>query len=135
MTRHQQVSHIRYLLVVELEAYAQHGITELILPLSHVEQGLAEVSAEVKIHAHIERLVRFVLVIVEALAQLPAALPGLFVAVWSTGTAEDPFTVMSAKICQRVAKSPALLQSRPQGFDLGLFAATEAENTVVVLVV
>lgn len=42
------------LLVIQLEAHTQNRIAGFILPLSNVEQSLAEVTAKIEAHSYIE---------------------------------------------------------------------------------
>lgn len=107
-------------LVVQLKADTQDGIANIIIPLANVKEGLAEVPAQVKVCPDIKALGAVVLAVVEPFAELPTALPGLLVGVWSAGAVEYPDAVDGAQTGKGVAERPAFLQSCPKSLDLNI---------------
>jgi hypothetical protein len=72
--------------------------------------------------------------VIEPLAKLPAALPGLLMGVRRSRAVEDTFPVDSAEVGECVAQCPALLKSCPKCFDLGVLAEPRVRKIVGVVV-
>ena len=99
-----------YLLIVEFEAHPQNRIPHIVLPLPNIKQGLAKVAAQVQIRADIEAVCNVIPAVIKSLAELPAALPCLFVGIWRSGAVENSFSVDGAEVGEGVAEGPAFLQ-------------------------
>jgi hypothetical protein len=80
--------------IVELEANSEHGICRLVASLPHVEQGLAEISAQLQSGHDLSAGV-LVATVVQILAQSPARSPGMLLDVSSAAREmEHPMAVV-----------------------------------------
>jgi len=104
------------------------------LSLPHVEEGLAEVAAEIQVCPDVEGLGGHVPAVIEALAQLPAALPGFLVSIGGPRAIEDALPMDGAEVGQRVAQRPAFLEGGAESCDLPVLLGARTERVVCVIV-
>ena len=120
-----------YLLIVEFEAHPQNRIPHIVLPLPNIKQGLAKVAAQVQVRPDIETVCNVIPAVIKSLAELPAALPCLFVGVWRSGAVEYSFSMDGAEVGESIAERPAFLQSCRKSANLGFLNAVYMDSKVV----
>ena len=120
-----------YLLIVEFEAHPQNRIPYIVFPLPDIKQGLTKVAAQVQIRADIEAVCNVIPAVIEALAELPATLPCLFVGIWRSGAVENSFSVNGAEVGEGVAESPAFLQGCRESPNFGLLNTVYMDTKIV----
>lgn len=81
------------LLVVELKADPQDRVADLVLLLAHIKQRLTKVSTQVQVRPLIEGFISLISAVVQLLAELPAALPRLFMGVRGSRAVKYPLSM------------------------------------------